>query len=213
MFSDTTITKTRYAPRQRPQRTPPAQESMPDNATPLASPRRATAATLYQHVPHKHTPRNANTRHRSEMASGGLNARIATLITAGLGNMICAYIFLALAIYGFPGFAATPPQYVQWVSQTVIQLVALSVLAVKQNMDGRHAELLAEELYQTTLHTYHDAEQMRRHMAAQDAEMIAQREMLQSLLSERGIRLPTIVSDAPPPPKRSHHKKAMPSSH
>jgi hypothetical protein len=49
-----------------------------------------------------------------------INKKIAFAVTRGLGSMWCAYFFMALAIYGFPGFQATPKQYVQWLSQTFI---------------------------------------------------------------------------------------------
>ena len=84
---------------------------------------------LYTHIPHPHIPQKV-TIAKAEQALTGFNMKIAVAITKGLGTMVCAYIFAILAIIGFPGFGATLTQYVQWVSQTFIQLVALSVLAV-----------------------------------------------------------------------------------
>jgi hypothetical protein len=49
-----------------------------------------------------------------------INKKIAFAVTSGLGSIWCAYFFVALAIYGFPGFQATPKQYVQWLSQAFI---------------------------------------------------------------------------------------------
>jgi ABC-type amino acid transport system permease subunit len=90
---------------------------------------------LFRHEPHPqlHIPQKV-TIAKAEQALTGFNMKIAVAITNGLGTMVCAYIFAILAIIGFPGFRATSTQYVQWVSQTFIQLVALSVLAVGQQV-------------------------------------------------------------------------------
>lgn len=68
------------------------------------------------------------------------NAALAVSITNGVGTMWCAYVFAALALLGFPGVHATPTQYVQWVSQTFIQLVLLAVIMVGQSVQGAKAE-------------------------------------------------------------------------
>ena len=68
------------------------------------------------------------------------NAALAVSITNGVGTMWCAYVFAFLALLGFPGLHASPTQYVQWVSQTFIQLVLLAVIMVGQNVQGAQAE-------------------------------------------------------------------------
>lgn len=124
--------------------------------------------TLYKHKPHEHVPRNVNAFLQAEQAASTINAKIAVAITRGMGTMVCAYFFATLAIIGFPGFQATPTQYVQWLSQTFIQLVALSVLAVGQSIMSRHQELQAEEAFNTTVKSFHDVEQIMAHLDAQD---------------------------------------------
>jgi hypothetical protein len=109
--------------------------------------------------------------------------------------MICAYIFAILAIIGFPGFNATPTQYVQWVSQTFIQLVALSVLAVGQQVLSKQSELMANEQYHTTINSYHDIEQIMQHLSAQDAELLRQAKMLIHLLEKNGISLQQLEAE------------------
>lgn len=123
-------------------------------------------------------PRNVNKIHAAEIALGSINTKIAVAITKGLGTMVCAYIFVALAIFGFPGWGSTPPQYVQWISQTFIQLTALSVLAVGQNIQSRHAELVAEE-------TYADAEASKAQLIAIQQELAAQRAILERMVKEQ----------------------------
>jgi hypothetical protein len=109
--------------------------------------------------------------------------------------MICAYIFAILAIIGFPGFNATPTQYVQWVSQTFIQLVALSVLAVGQQVLSKQSELMAEEQFHATINSYHDIEQIMQHLCAQDAELLRHAKMLIHLLEKNGISLQQLEAE------------------
>jgi hypothetical protein len=149
---------------------------------------------LYTHIPHPHIPQKV-TIAKAEQALSGFNMKIAVVITKGLGTMICAYIFAILAIIGFPGFGATPTQYVQWLSQTFIQLVALSVLAVGQQVLSKHGELMADEQYHTTMSTYHDIEQIMQHLSAQDAELLRQAKMLVHLLEKNGISLQQLEAE------------------
>lgn len=65
---------------------------------------------------------------------GAFNRRLALTLTAGVSTMECAYCFMLLAVLGFPYSGGTPQQYVQWVSQTFIQLVMLSVISVQQKI-------------------------------------------------------------------------------
>jgi ABC-type amino acid transport system permease subunit len=130
---------------------------------------------LYQHVTSRssqHTPRNVNLLYKAEVAAAGLNQKIALLLTKGVGTMICAYLFAVIAVVGFPGFHSTAQAYVQWFRQTFIQLVMLSVIMVGQNVLGRHAELQADEQFNTTQKTYHDIEEIMKHLDAQDAAML-----------------------------------------
>ena len=68
-----------------------------------------------------------------------INQHLALVITRAVGTMACAYVFLLLAIAGFPGLGAPTAQYVQWISQTVIQLVMLSVIMVGQRLESERA--------------------------------------------------------------------------
>lgn len=85
---------------------------------------------------------NANEIHAQERQS--LNDRIAVILTRVVGSMWCAYVFVILACFGFPGSNATSMQLVQWISQTLIQLVMLSVIMVGQNVLHRKSEIQAD---------------------------------------------------------------------
>lgn len=70
-----------------------------------------------------------------------VNEWLAVRITRVVGTMWCAYVFVGLAILGFPYGSTDLPSYVQWLSQTFIQLVMLSVIMVGQDLiAGRQNE-------------------------------------------------------------------------
>lgn len=74
------------------------------------------------------------------------NEKVALKVTNFVGSMTCAYIFCGLAIYGLTGVDFHNPfQVVQWVSQTFLQLVLLSVIMIGTNLVGEKAEKRAEE--------------------------------------------------------------------
>ncbi len=76
--------------------------------------------TLFHHTLHPHVFRNDNLSHAAGHQMASINKKIAFAVTHGLCSMWRAYFFITLAIYGFPGFQATPKQYFQWFSQTFI---------------------------------------------------------------------------------------------
>lgn len=129
--------------------------------------------SLYKHTPHPHQARNVNELHRAALAASRFSQRIAIALTQAVGTMECAYVFMLLALLGLPNLLpAIVAQWVQWLSQTFIQLVMLSILMVGQMLLGRHAELMAEEQYQTTQRTDHATEQIVQHLAAQDEKIM-----------------------------------------
>jgi hypothetical protein len=147
---------------------------------------RPKSSALYTHKPRPHAVRNANHVHKEKQQATGVigffTTTIALWLTKNVGTMVCAYFFAALAIAGFPGFDATPTQYVQWTSQTFIQLVMLSVLLVAQNVIGKHAEVQADEQFKAVMNTEHDAEQARSHLSEQDKELLKHTQYLEQIL-------------------------------
>ena len=81
----------------------------------------------------------------------GFNKWLAVKLTTGVGTMWCAYAFALLAIVGFPVGATNPTVYVQWTSQTFIQLVMLSVIMVGQNVISAAQDARAETDHETLL--------------------------------------------------------------
>ncbi len=74
------------------------------------------------------------------------NNWLALTLTKLVSTMWAAYVFAILAVLGFPGFHATIQQYVQWFSQTFIQLVMLAVIMVGQQLLSEQAKTHHEAL-------------------------------------------------------------------
>lgn len=128
---------------------------------------------LYEHKEHQHIPKNINAEHKAEQQASGINQRIAIALTKAVGTMTCAYCFTLLAIAGFPYLLGPGvSQYVQWISQTFIQLTMLSVIMVGQAILGRKAELQADEAFSTTQKSFADIEQIVKHLDVQDSKII-----------------------------------------
>jgi hypothetical protein len=135
---------------------------------------------IYQHIPHpriferrKHKPVKV-----ADMATG-INGRIALVITAVVGTMWCAYAFAVLALVVLPQATSSPLLLVQWISQTFIQLVMLSILMVGQNIQGRAADKRAQDTYSDAEAILHECLQLQTHLQAQD-------QVLDDLVSRMG---------------------------
>ena len=106
-------------------------------------------------------------RHKDNV--GGFNGKLALVLTSAVGTMWCAYGFAVLALLVLPdaihGGLLT---LIQWVSQTFIQLVMLSVIMVGQNILGKAADKRAELTYKDADATFHEARQIQLHLKEQD---------------------------------------------
>ena len=143
-----------------------------------------------KYTPHPHQPRNVNKLHKEQLAAAGINKRIAVGLTKRVGTMWTAYSFAVLAIIGlFAILGLLTPVVailVAWLSQTFIQLVLLPIIMVGQNVLGHHAELLAEEQYNTTKKTYADIESIMMHLDDQDASIL---NIVEKLEAQNGLIL------------------------
>jgi hypothetical protein len=126
---------------------------------------------LFVHHPHpriaerkKHRPAKTTDEHV------GFNGRIALTLTTVVGTMWCAYAFAMLALVALPSAlqGGRLLDLIQWISQTFIQLVMLSVIMVGQNILSRASDKRADETYQDAEATLHEAQQIQDHLKAQD---------------------------------------------
>ncbi|MCI0581674.1 MAG: DUF1003 domain-containing protein [Chloroflexi bacterium] len=116
----------------------------------------------------------------------GINGRIALGLTAAVGTMWCAYAFALLALVVLPNaLAGGLLPFVQWVSQTFIQLVMLSVIMVGQNILARASDRRSEMTYRDAEATFHEASQIQAHLTAQDEAINALLERVEALQASR----------------------------
>jgi uncharacterized membrane protein len=131
-------------------------------------------SNLYERIVHRHRPVNINEIHDQEQQD--INSRIAVFLTKTIGSMWMAYAFICLALIGlFAILGISTPiiaLIIAWLSQTFIQLVLLPVIMVGQNVLNRKQELQADELFETSKHSFHDIEQIMNHLDAQDEKIL-----------------------------------------
>jgi hypothetical protein len=111
----------------------------------------------------------------------GINGKIAIVLTGAVGTMWCAYAFAVLALIVLPQATKDLLTFVQWVSQTFIQLVMLSVIMVGQAIMGKASDKRAEMTYKDADATFHEAQQIQAHLKAQDDAMNAILDRLEKL--------------------------------
>jgi len=112
----------------------------------------------------------------------GFNGRFALLITTVVGTMWCAYAFAVLALIALPSALTSGPlAIVQWISQTFIQLVLLSIIMVGQNILGKASDKRADMTYKDAEATFHEAEQIQAHLKVQDEAMTSMLEKIAGL--------------------------------
>jgi hypothetical protein len=118
----------------------------------------------------------------------GFNGRVALILTTVVGTMWCAYAFAALALVALPDALKSGGllPLIQWVSQTFIQLVMLSVIMVGQNILSRASDKRADMTYKDAEATFHEAQQIQAHLKAQDDAMNALLEKIEKLEAAPG---------------------------
>lgn len=123
--------------------------------------------------------KNPNRIHKDSLTR---NEKFASMIADGLGSPWTIYIFALLALISLPAVLSSHDLtlIISWITQTFIQLVALSVLQAKAVIDGRHAQILAEE-------THKNAQ-----LAEQSAEEVL--EMLEEIIDSH-VELKTMMGE------------------
>ena len=81
----------------------------------------------------------------------GFNAKVAVIITSGVGTMACAYVFAVIALISLPdAIKAGRPQIISWIAQTFLQLVLLSIIMVGQRVQSAASDARAEKEFADT---------------------------------------------------------------
>lgn len=128
-------------------------------------------AVTFEHHPHPRiAARKASGPPRTADEHIGINGRIAIVITTAVGTMWCAYAFAILALIALPDAlnSGSLLPLIQWLSQTFIQLVMLSVIMVGQNVQSRASDKRAEMTYLDADAILQESQQIQDHLLAQD---------------------------------------------
>jgi hypothetical protein len=99
------------------------------------------------------------------------NRRVAEKITSFVSTMWCAYIFVALALISLPAASRSDDVIVKvdWVAQTFLQLVLLSIIMVGQKKSAESVEKMITETHAAALAEFELAKEARE-MARQELE-------------------------------------------
>ena len=79
----------------------------------------------------------------------GFNAKVAVIITQGVGTMACAYVFGVIALLSLPSAIKSGQIIiiVAWIAQTFLQLVLLSIIMVGQRVQSIASDARAEKTF------------------------------------------------------------------
>jgi len=112
------------------------------------------------------------------------NAKVGLLITLAVGTMICAYIFAIVALISLPSAINSHNLtiIIAWISSNFLQLVLLPIIIVGQNIQAAASDKRAEDTYKDAEAVLHEAVEIQKHLAVQDAAIS---EIVSSL---RGIK-------------------------
>ena len=130
---------------------------------------------LFTHTPHPHTERVlAGISHppaKVDDGRVGINGRIGLRITAIVGTMVCAYVFAVIALISLPAAIQSHDTtiLIAWVSSNFIQLVLLPIIIVGQNLLSKASDKRAEATFKDAEAILHEAIELQKHLAAQDA--------------------------------------------
>lgn len=126
-------------------------------------------AVTFEHLPHPRIEQRKRTPPpKTSDEHVGFNGRVALLLTTVVGTMWCAYAFALLALVALPQAVSSPLLFIQWLSQTFIQLVMLSVIMVGQNILSRASDKRADMTYQDADAILHESLQIQSHLKEQD---------------------------------------------
>ena len=128
--------------------------------------RHPRAAELRQSKPVK-TNDVRRVNHKNPMVR--FNARFGLKVTLVVGTMWAAYAFTILAVFALPSAIKQGTYYViVWLSSSFLQLVLLPIIIVGQNIQAAAADQRAEDTYKDAEAVLKEAEEIQKHLLAQD---------------------------------------------
>jgi hypothetical protein len=111
-----------------------------------------------------------------------LNARFGLKITLVVGTMWCAYVFTVIAFFALPSAIEQGTYFViVWLSSSFLQLVLLPIIIVGQNIQATAADKRSEDTYKDAEAVLKEAEEIQKHLLAQDEAISSIVERLEAL--------------------------------
>lgn len=153
--------------------------------------------SLFEYIPHPHVagrakqgPVKVADQHPQGTGFARLNTWVAVRITAIVGTMVCAYLFMALTLVSLPSALSSGNLLIiiAWIAQTFLQLVLLPIIIVGQNVQAAAADKRAEQTYNDAEAVLHEAQQIQAHLAVQD-------KALEALVNKLGAQIEKQAAD------------------
>jgi hypothetical protein len=114
-----------------------------------------------------------------------VNAKFGLKITMVIGTMWAAYIFTLLALLALPDAIKQGTYFVVvWLSSSFLQLVLLPIIIVGQNIQAAAADKRSEDTYKDAEAVLKEAEEIQKHLLAQDEAIGSIVEQLKVLLEK-----------------------------
>jgi hypothetical protein len=143
--------------------------------------------SLYEYSPHPHVARREGPvkvadQHPTGNPFARFNTRLGLAITTLVGTMVCAYIFMLIALISLPSAISTGnlTVIIAWVSSNFIQLVLLPIIIVGQNVQAAASDKRSEQTYKDAEALLAEAIKIQEHLTAQDHTLIQQRKDLEN---------------------------------
>lgn len=115
-----------------------------------------------------------------------LNARFGLRITLIVGTMWAAYLFTVLALFALPDAIKQGTYFIiVWLSSSFLQLVLLPIIIVGQNIQAKAADERAAATFKDAEAVLKEAEEIQKHLLAQDEAIANIVERIEALMSER----------------------------
>ncbi len=102
------------------------------------------------HIPHPWIEkRKKEGPHLAKHEHIGLNGKIASIVTVGIGTMWTAYLFAGLAFIALPAAIqqGSPTVVINWLSSNFLQLVLLPIIIVGQQIQAKASDKQAEQTF------------------------------------------------------------------
>ncbi len=111
--------------------------------------------------------KNPNTVHRSHMSKLD---EVALSVTNKVGSM--GFFFACVILVTIPLIFTQAISVIQYISSGILQLILLPLIMVGQNLQGRHAELRAQNDFDTNVKAEKEIETILLHLEKQDEMML-----------------------------------------